>query len=67
MWVRCSIDLDQDLATVTGYSWEIHDGHEVIEVFTTSVGSYHSPRDTLVVVLAELQRRYGSQLTLELF
>lgn len=67
MWVRCSIDLDEDLETVKGYSWQIHDGHELIEIFTTSVAPDISPRDALVVVLASLQERYGSQLTLSIF
>jgi len=67
MWVRCSIDLDEDLETVKGYSWEVHDGHDVVEIMTTTVPLDVSPRDCLVSVLAELQRRYGAQLTLSLF
>jgi len=67
MWVRCSIDLSEDLETVRGYSWEVHDGHDVVEVFTTAVPPDISPRDALVVVLAELSRRYGAQLELALF
>lgn len=67
MWVRCSIDLSEDLETVKGYSWEVHDGHEVLEVFCTTVDPDVSPLDALRVVLAELTRRYGAQLELALF
>lgn len=66
-WVRCSIDLDGDLETVRGYSFEVHDGREVTEIFTTSVPPGASPVDCLSVVLAELSRRYGAQLELALF
>lgn len=66
-WVRCSIDLSDDLTTVRGYSWEVRDAGEVVEVLTTTVPPDVSPLDCLTVVLAELQRRYGVQMELQLF
>jgi hypothetical protein len=66
-WVRCSLDLSEDLETVLGFSWEVHDGHEVVEVLTTTVPRDASPVDCLRVVLAELHRRYGVQMELALF
>lgn len=67
MWIRCSIDVAEDLETVKGFSFEVHDGFDIVEIQTTTVEPDISPFDALSVVLADLRRRYGSQLELSFF
>jgi hypothetical protein len=66
MWARVCIDVDDD-QKVIGYSAEVHDGDELTDVIVWPVPVDVSAFDVLQCALADLHRRYGTQLALELF
>lgn len=66
MWARVCIDVDDD-QHVIGFSAEVHSGEEITDIIVWPVAPDVSAFDVLQVALADLHRRYGTQLALELF
>lgn len=66
MWARVCIDVDQD-QQVIGFSAEVHSGDEIVDIIVWPVAPDVGAFDVLQCALADLHRRYGTQLALELF
>lgn len=66
MWARVCVDVN-DRQEVIGFSAEVHQGDEITDLIVWPVAPDVSAFDVLQVALADLHRRYGTQLALELF
>lgn len=66
MWARICIDVN-DVQEVIGFSAEVHSGDEITDIIVWPVAHDVSALDVLQCALADLHRRYGTQLALELF
>ena len=60
MWTRLCVDVDH-LGNTRGASVELHDGSEVVTIWTTSTGPFDDPADALRSALAWLADHIGVQ------